>query len=124
MESNILYGIHAWGSAYNNSLKLLEHVQNKILKIIYNKYKNLTLFNERFAKILSVKSIYFLTIIKYKINYLLTEYKLKENSRTKTIKPTKSKHNIGQKEEGAREALARDALIGELPKNLLLFEKN
>lgn len=65
VESIIGYGILVWGGLYNNSLYKLNIIQKYILKIIYRKkrlYPTRLLFNE---EILSIRSIYILTVCSY-----------------------------------------------------------
>ena len=45
---------------------------------------------------LSVKNVYYITVIKSKIQYLIEKYKLKQN-RTRKITPIGKKRKMGQK---------------------------
>ena len=91
-----MYGMVAWGSAYNNNIDLINSVLQKIQKIIYKKYKHLPEFEEEYKKLLSVKNLYYITVIKSKIQYLIEKYKLKQN-RTRKITPISKKKENGTK---------------------------
>lgn len=59
VESLLTYGITVWGSMYENAMRPLQIVQNKILKIIHKKdrlYPTNMLYNE---KILDLRTLFF-----------------------------------------------------------------
>lgn len=66
VESQMRYGIIAWGGAYNAHIKNLETIQKWILKIIYNKnilYPTDALY--KLSNILDARQLYCLTLVLY-----------------------------------------------------------
>lgn len=64
VESQLKYGIIAWGGAYNTHIKNLENVQKWILKIIYRKNRNYSseaLF--QLAKVANIRQLFAIALI-------------------------------------------------------------
>lgn len=65
VESILRYGILVWGNMYNNSLRPLQVIQNRILKIIFKKeflYPTQLLYNKT---ILNLRTLYFYVLCCY-----------------------------------------------------------
>lgn len=103
VDSLLQYGIAAWGTTSKNNLKIIESLQKRFLKTIFNKpllYPTTQLYIE--TKILDLRLLYFKNIVMYqfKNKHKLEDIDHHHNTRSKTKKHCKlprTVKKVGQK---------------------------
>lgn len=69
-ESTLQYGILAWGGAYDNTIRQIYRIQNRAVKMIFNKHKFYPTDKlYRDCEILNTKLLYSKTIILYQVRH-------------------------------------------------------
>lgn len=105
IESILGYGILVWGSMYNKTLKTLQIMQNRLLKIIYKqnlRYPTNLLYDK---KIVNIRTLYFCTVCSYmhkhnKIRFIVSHKHSTRNKVNQTLITPKCKSQFCQKSVG------------------------